>query len=212
LYRAAVLEVRQPGRSATMTVLEDRIAMAESDNTITLDEMFERLEKMPVPEGYKVEIVEGTVYMSPQRDTHWEIIADLFEQLRTTYPRKRIKSDVRIDYPGHLNGFATDVTVMAEDAAKTENGHWNCEDVIFVAEVISKSTGQNDYGPKKTAYATAEVPVYLIADPYQGRCHVYLEPKAADYQIETTVSFGTDIDLTGTVVGLVLKTDDFPRD
>ncbi|MEU5594367.1 hypothetical protein [Streptomyces sp. NPDC020298] len=50
-----------------MTVFEDRIAMAESDNTSTLDEMFERLETMPVPEGYKVEIVEGFVYMSPQR-------------------------------------------------------------------------------------------------------------------------------------------------
>ncbi|MEV5341003.1 Uma2 family endonuclease [Streptomyces sp. NPDC052676] len=195
-----------------MTVLEDRIAMAESDNTITLDEMFERLEKMPVPEGYKVEIVEGTVYMSPQRDTHWEIILDIVEQLRTKYPRKRIKSDVRIDYPGHLNGFATDVTVMTEGAAKTEGGHWRCEDVMFVAEVISKSTGQNDYGPKKTAYATAGVPVYVVADPYQGRCHLYTDPKDGDYEVETTVPFGKDLDLTGTVVDLVLKTGEFPRD
>ncbi|MEV5317033.1 Uma2 family endonuclease [Streptomyces sp. NPDC052687] len=195
-----------------MTVLHDRIAMAESDNTITLDEMFERLEKMPVPEGYKVEIVEGTVYMSPQRDTHWEIILDIVEQLRTKYPRKRIKSDVRIDYPGHLNGFATDVTVMTEDAAKTESGHWRCEDVMFVAEVISKSTGQNDYGPKKTAYATAGVPVYVVADPYQGRCHLYTDPKDGDYEVETTVPFGKDLDLTGTAVDLVLKTGEFPRD
>ena len=195
-----------------MTVLEDRIAMAESDNTMTLDDMFERLEKMPVPEGYKVEIVEGTVYMSPQRDTHWEIILDIVEQLRTKYPRKRIKSDVRIDYPGHLNGFATDVTVMTEDATKTESGHWCCEDVMFVAEIISRSTGQNDYGPKKTAYATAEVPVYVVADPYQGRCHLYTDPKDGDYEVETIVPFGKDLDLTGTVVDLVLRTDEFPRD
>ncbi|MFI0512537.1 Uma2 family endonuclease [Streptomyces sp. WSLK1-5] len=195
-----------------MTVLEDRIAMAESDNTSTLDEMFERLEKMPVPEGYKVEIVEGTVYMSPQRDTHWEIILDIVEQLRTKYPRKRVKSDVRIDYPGHLNGFATDVTVMAEGAAKAEDGHWSYEDVEFVAEVISKGTAANDYGPKKAAYATAEVPVYVIADPYQGRCHIYTDPKGSDYEVETRVPFGKDVDLTGTVVGLVLKTDEFPRD
>ena len=195
-----------------MTVLEDRIAMAESDNTSTLDEMFERLEKMPVPEGYKVEIVEGTVYMSPQRDTHWEIILDLVEQLRTKYPRKRVKSDVRIDYPGHLNGFATDVTVMAEGATRAEGGHWSYEDVEFVVEVISKGTAANDYGPKKAAYATAEVPVYVIADPYQGRCHIYTDPKGSDYEIETKVAFGKDVDLTGTVVGLVLKTDEFPRD
>ncbi|MDQ0991517.1 Uma2 family endonuclease [Streptomyces sp. V3I7] len=195
-----------------MTVLEDRIAMAESDNTGTLDEMFERLEKMPVPEGYKVEIVEGTVYMSPQRDTHWEIIADIYEQLRTKYPRKRVKSDVRIDYPGHLNGFATDVTVVAEGAVKTGDGHWRYQDVEFVAEVISKGTAANDYGSKKTAYAVAEVPVYVIADPYLGRCHVYTHPKGKDYTIETRVDFGTDIDLTGTEVGLILKTDEFPRD
>jgi len=195
-----------------MTVLEDRIAMAESDNTSTLDEMFERLETMPVPEGYKVEIVEGTVYMSPQRDTHWEIIADIYEQLRTKYPRQRVKSDVRIDYPGHLNGFATDVTVVAEGAVKTEGGHWSYEDVEFVAEVISKGTAANDYGPKKAAYATAEVPVYVIADPYQGRCHIYTDPKGSDYEVETKVAFGKDVDLTATSVGLTLKTDEFPRD
>jgi len=186
--------------------------MAESDNTSTLDEMFERLETMPVPEGYKVEIVEGTVYMSPQRDTHWEIIADIYEQLRTKYPRQRVKSDVRIDYPGHLNGFATDVTVVAEGAVKTEGGHWSYEDVEFVAEVISKGTAANDYGPKKTAYATAEVPVYVIADPYQGRCHIYTDPKGSDYEVETKVAFGKDVDLTATPLGLVLKTDEFPRD
>ncbi|MEV0182516.1 Uma2 family endonuclease [Streptomyces sp. NPDC050625] len=182
------------------------------ENAQLLDDWFERLETMPVPEGYKVEIVEGTVYMTPTRYTHWEIIADLLEQLRTKYPGKRMKSDVRIDYPGHLNGFATDVTVMAEGAAKTEAGRSRHEDVEFVAEVISKGTAANDYGPKKTAYATAEVPVYVIADPYQRRCHIYTQPKEGDYEIETTVPFGSDLDLTRTVVGLTLKTDEFPRD
>ena len=195
-----------------MTVLEDRIAMAESDNTSALDEMFERLETMPVPEGYKVEIVEGTVFMSPQRDTHWEIILDIVEQLRTKYSRKRVKSDVRIDYPGHLNGFATDVTAMAEGAVKTEDGPWRHQDVEFVAEVISKGTAANDYGPKKAAYAAAEVPVYVIADPYQGRCHIYTHPKGDDYATETKAAFGDDLDLGDTVVGLVLSTADFPRD
>ncbi|MCG7210493.1 Uma2 family endonuclease [Streptomyces arenae] len=195
-----------------MTVLEDRVAMAKSDDEITLDELFEQIEKMPAFEGYKVEIVEGTVFMSPQRDTRWEIILDIVEQLRTKYPRKRVKSDVRIDYPGHLNGFASDVTLMAEDAAKTDSGLWRHQGVEFVAEVISKGTAANDYGAKKAAYATAEVPVYLIADPYQRRCHVYTHPKGEDYTTETRVAFGTEVDLTGTVVGLTLSTAEFPTD
>ena len=195
-----------------MTVLEDRIGMAKSDDEITLDELFEQIEKMPAPEGYKVEIVEGTVFMSPQRDTHWEIILDIVEQLRTKYPRKRVKSNVRIDYPGHLNGFASDVTVLAEDAARTESGLWRHQDVEFVAEVISKSTAANDYGPKKAAYAVAEVPVYLIVDPYQRRVRVYTHPKGDTYTTETRVDFGTAVDLTTTAVGLTLKTDEFPVD
>ncbi|MFF5534206.1 Uma2 family endonuclease [Streptomyces cinerochromogenes] len=194
-----------------MTVLEDRIEMAEENGELTLDALFESLERT-TPEGYKVEIVEGAIFMSPQRDTHWEIILDVVEQLRTKFPRKRVKSDVRIDYPGHLNGFCSDVTLIAEGAEKTPGGLWRCGDVEFVAEVISKGTAHNDYSPKRTAYATAEVPVYLIADPYQGRCLVHTDPKDGDYAVSTRVDFGTDIDLTGTVVDLVLKTDDFPRD
>lgn len=183
--------------------------MADNINEQILDEMFAQ---MSVPEGYKAEIVEGAIYMSPQRDTHWEIILDIVEQLRSKYPRKRLKSDVRIDYPGHLNGFATDVTLLAEGAVKTQSGNWRYEDVQFVAEVISRSTGANDYGPKLAAYAAAEVPVYLIADPYTGKCHVHTQPKEGSYISELTVGFGASLDLTGTPLGLTLTTGEFPRD
>ncbi|WP_225824521.1 hypothetical protein [Streptomyces naphthomycinicus] len=52
----------------------------------------------------------------------------------------------------------------------------------------------------------------VIADPYQRRCHIYTQPKEGEYEIETTVPFGSGLDLTGTVVGLALRTDEFPRD
>ncbi|MFI8088386.1 Uma2 family endonuclease [Streptomyces sp. NPDC086080] len=195
-----------------MTVLEDRIAMAESGDELTLDAMFEWLEKMPIPEGYKTEIVGGHIFMAPQRDTRWEIIANIYDQLRVKYPRKRVKSDVRIDYPGHLNGFASDVTLLAEGAAKNGKGLWRFEDVEFIAEVISRSTAGNDYGPKKDTYAAAGVPVYLIVDPYTGEWHLHTLPEDGKYHASVRFGFGSEVDLTGTVVGLVLKTDEFPRD
>lgn len=194
-----------------MTVLEDRIEMAESGDELTLDMMFEWLEKMPVPEGYKAEVVGGHVFMTPQRDTHWDIIADIYDQLRAENPRKRLKSDVRIDYPGHLNGFASDVTLLAEGAAKNDKGRWRCEDVVFIAEVISQKTADNDYGPKKDAYATAGVPVYLIVDPYTAEWHLHTLPQDGVYHAVVSFPFGQEVDLTRTAVGLVLKTDEFPR-
>ncbi|WEO96767.1 Uma2 family endonuclease [Streptomyces sp. FXJ1.172] len=197
-----------------MTVLEDRIEMADADaNTRHLDEWFERLERMPVPEGFRVEIVGGNVHMTPQRATHWGIIRRIVRALEDKFGRDvQAFSDVRIDFPGYQNGFCPDVAMLKESAKTDNNGRWRYQDVEFVAEVISQGTAANDYGPKKTAYAIAEVPLYIVADPYQGRCFVYTDPKDGDYENRTPVDFGTDIDLTGTVVDLILKTDRFPRD
>ncbi|WP_406183395.1 Uma2 family endonuclease [Streptomyces sp. NBC_01006] len=195
-----------------MTVVEtDRIEMADISSEQTLDQMFEALE--PVPEGLKVEIVEGTVYMSPQRDTHWEIIRRIVRALEDEFGMGvKAFSDVRIDFPGHLNGFAPDVALLSTDAAKDDAAHWRHEDVEFVAEVISKGTAANDYGPKKAAYATAEVPAYLIVDPYTRRCVLHTQPKDGDYATETKIAFGGEIDLTDAVEGLKLDTSEFPRD
>ncbi|MEV6674285.1 Uma2 family endonuclease [Streptomyces sp. NPDC051162] len=185
--------------------------MADSDE-LSLDMLFDRLERMPVPEGYKVEIVEGAVYMSPQRQNHWEIILGIVEQLRVKYPRSRTASDVRIDFPGHLNGFCCDVVAFKEGATQDDEARWHYEDIEFVAEVISKNTARNDYGPKKDTFALAGVPVYLIVDPYIGECVLFTDPKDGTYRTGPAIKFGDPIDLTGTVVGLALATDEFPRD
>ncbi|MFH8882157.1 Uma2 family endonuclease [Streptomyces californicus] len=193
-----------------MTVVDtDRIDMADTSDELTLDMMFEWLE--PVPEGFKVEIVEGTVHMSPQRDTHWRIILAIIRQLLPRFAEDRLLSDVRIDF-GEGNGFAPDVVKLFDTARKDSHGRWLPEHVEFVAEVISKGTAAADYGPKKDAYAAAGVPVFLIVDPYTGRCFLHSEPKDGGYHKKLVVDFGLDVDLTGTSIDLVLKTDAFPRD
>lgn len=195
-----------------MTVVDDRISMADA-NTQRSDEWFERLERMSVPEGFRVEIIGGNVYMTPQRDTHWgitrRIVRAVEDRFGTDVP---VFSDVRIDFPGHENGLCPDVAVLRDPAEKDDEGHWRHEDVRFVFEVISAGTAANDYGPKKAAYATAEVPLHVIADPCRGRCYVYTDPKNGDYVTRTRVDFGDVTDLTGTVADLTVSTSEFPRD
>ncbi|APY87675.1 Uma2 family endonuclease [Streptomyces alfalfae] len=193
-------------------VMTDRIEMADDDAEWSLDDWFELIERM-APEGIKAEVVEGAVFMVPQRDSHWDIIRRIVRAVEDQYGMDvQVKSDVRIDFPGHHNGFCPDVAKLREGAKKDERGRWRHEDVEFVAEVISRGTGLNDYGPKKAAYADAGVPVYLIVDPYLGRCHVFTDPKEGEYRTESRADFGDDVDMTGTAFGLVLKTDTFPRD
>ncbi|MGY1453363.1 Uma2 family endonuclease [Streptomyces sp. SS8] len=196
-----------------MTVeLTDRIEMAESDET-TLDELFERLERMPVPEGYKVEIVEGSVYMTPQRWTHWRIIRKVLRQLEDQFGLDaEIGSDVRIDFPGHLNGFAPDLVKITEGAVPDAQDRYSPDDVELVVEVLSRSTAANDHGPKLKAYAAAGVPAYLIVDPYGARCHLHTHPKDGGYGSELTVDFGEPVKITETSVELTIATDGFPRD
>ncbi|MET9485033.1 Uma2 family endonuclease [Streptomyces sp. NPDC006638] len=187
------------------------MTVVETEELI-LDTLFERLEQMPVPEGYKAEIVGGNIHMSPQQDAHWDIIRRVVRALEERFGADvRVLSDVRINFPGPQNGFAPDVAKLADGAKKNPRGRWDHQDVEFIAEVIAQGTGPNDYGPKKTAYAAAEVPVYLIADPFTGRCRVYTQPKDGEYTTELSVPFGREIDLTGTPVDLRLKTEDFAR-
>ncbi|HEY9371653.1 Uma2 family endonuclease [Streptomyces sp.] len=196
-----------------MTVVEtDRIDMADHSDELTLDTLFEWLERLPVPEGYKVEIVGGNVYMTPQRSIHWQIIRRIIWALEDRFGRRvNVLSDVRIDFPGG-NGFCPDVAKLREDTEPDGQGHWRYQDVEFVAEVISRGTAVNDYGPKKDAYAAAGVPIYLIADPYTSKWIVYSLPEDGEYTAESRGIFGLPIDLTKTPLALTLNTNEFPHD
>lgn len=188
----------------------DRTEMAESRE---LDDLFGRLEQMHVPEGYKVEIVEGDVFMARQRDVHWQTTRRIVRALEDRFGLDApVTSDVRIDFPGELNGFAPDVAKLTDGAEKDKRGHWRYQDVEFVAEVISKGTAANDYGAKRMVYAAAGIPVYLIADPYTGRCRVFTHPQDGDYKIDLNAAYGMPVDLTRTDVGITLATEGFPRD
>ncbi|MEU9500217.1 Uma2 family endonuclease [Streptomyces sp. NPDC048196] len=195
----------------TEPIATDGMEMAE-DQGPTLDEMFERLEQA-FPEGYKIEIIGGAVFMTPQRDVHWLTIRHIVRALEDRFGMDvLVLSDVRVDFPGQDNGFCPDVAKFAEGAKKDARGRWRYQDIELIAEVISQGTAVNDYGPKKAIYAEAGIPVYVIADPYTGRCRVFTDPQDGDYKDDVTVPYGEPIDLTGTVVDLTLATDTFPRD
>ncbi|MFD5652191.1 Uma2 family endonuclease [Streptomyces sp. NPDC127039] len=196
-----LLPVGQPGRTGSVDA-----------NTRRLDTWFEQLERVPLAEKFRVEVVGGNVHMTPQLATHWRIISSITHAVEDHFGRDAtIFSNVRIDFPGPENGFCPDVALLSAAAEAVDDDRWRHEDVEFVAEVITRGTAAIDYGPKRLAYAAAKVPLYLIADPYQGRCHVFTHPKDSDYTTETRVVFGEELDLTGTVLGLTLPTADFPR-
>ncbi|MEV5375552.1 Uma2 family endonuclease [Streptomyces nondiastaticus] len=195
-----------------MTIaLTDRTEMAENGEP-SFDEMFELLYEI-VPEGFKGEIVEGAIVMSPQRRAHSAIIRIVLRQLEAEFgPDSTLEMDVRLDLPGYKNGFAPDLYKVSDGAEPDAKGNWRYQDVEFILEVISRGTADSDYGKKKDAYAASGIPVYLIADPYTGLCHLFTVPKDGEYRSSLKLDFGQPVDLTDTLLGMKLQTDRFPRD
>jgi hypothetical protein len=59
---------------------------------------------------------------------------------------------------------------------------------------------------------THRASAYLIVDPYTAEWQLHTLSKDGVYHAVVGFPFGEEIDLTGTPVGLVLRTDEFPGD
>ncbi|MEU1826227.1 Uma2 family endonuclease [Streptomyces abikoensis] len=177
-----------------------------------LDEMFDLIEAMNVPQGYRAEIIEGEIVLNPQRETHSTIIRLLTRSLEDARGRDYpgILWDVRVDFPGCLNGFAPDVALVREGAQKNEKDLYRYQDLDLVAEVVSRSSRRDDFGAKLKTYAMAGVPTYLIADPKTGLVHVYHAPADDEYTDETTYTFKSEFTLP--YPEILIDTSLWPRD
>ncbi|GHF56365.1 hypothetical protein GCM10010218_42120 [Streptomyces mashuensis] len=186
--------------------------MATVEDTAQLDEMFALIEGMNVPAGYRAEIIEGEIVLNPQRDVHSMIIRLLSRDLEAVrgVADPGILWDVRIDFPGHLNGYAPDVALVRVGAQKNEKGLYQYQDLELVAEVVSPSSRRDDFGAKLTTYAVAGVPTYLIADPRTGLAHVFHAPRGDRYTDEVTYTFTSKFTLPAPEIAV--DTTHWPRD
>ncbi|MFE7118612.1 Uma2 family endonuclease [Streptomyces sp. NPDC057654] len=184
---------------------------AAVEDSAALDEMFAVIEGMNVPGDYRAEIIEGEIVLNPQRKVHSRIIQLLTVTLMDALGRNaNILWDVRVDFPGVLNGYVPDVALVKEGAEEDDNGNHSYRDVEMVAEVVSRGSRRDDYDAKLVTYARAGVPTYVIADPKRGFVHVHHMPKGDEYDDVSTYAFGVAFDLPGT--GITIETTDWPRD
>ncbi|MFE1957246.1 Uma2 family endonuclease [Streptomyces sp. NPDC059479] len=189
----------------TDTVVHER---AHKSHGPPLEGLLESLARLPVPKGYRVEITDGTVCMSPRKRIHRRTRRLVMRALKSAFGADAgVRSGMRISFPEQRNSFVPDVVKLSGSA----RGQWRVEDIEFIGEVITPHTAANGLGGKKAAYAGAGVPLYLIIDPYTGRTRAHTLPKDGEYTRELAVIFGAEIGLTIAGSDLPLKTDGFPR-
>ncbi|MER6009744.1 Uma2 family endonuclease [Streptomyces bluensis] len=167
-----------------MTAVDDRRM------TTGIVEIFENLE---VPEGFKVELLRGEIVMMAGPDV---IHNDIVEAVQDQIPRHRWRrlqtQDIAI--LEQTSEPQPDLVVIERGIGPDHGRLMPSEVITLLVEVVSKTSVDRDYGVKRSIYAAAKIPAYLIIDPVMAQCVLLTEPTGngdyADYRRQRITKFG----------------------
>ncbi|MFE6227621.1 Uma2 family endonuclease [Streptomyces sp. NPDC057854] len=192
---------------------EDSVTEEHDDReAATAEETFELFSAV-APKGWRVELIEGEIYVvPPAKGKHEKIVTELVEQVvaRRTDKDLRNSTGIGLYLPG-ANGIVRvipDLVIAPRDSFDNEQ-EWHAPDaVLLVAEVASPSTASRDRVLKIRAYARAGIPLYLMIDREAGEAVVCSEPVGDDYAHTSVHKLGAEVPLPAPL-GFTLDTAAF---
>ncbi|MGW0764313.1 Uma2 family endonuclease [Streptomyces sp. NPDC002676] len=171
--------------------------------------MLKFLEEFEPPEGVRTEFLRGEIWMTPNAGlVHNLIVTEVQDQI----PRERWRR-LQNQYVDMIpaGGLVVPDLVVTERGSGPDHGVMPAGAVSMLLEVVSGSSAHRDYRVKRSIYAAAKLPAYLITDPVMAQCVLLTEPvgtgEDADYRRQRITKFG---DLTRLEpIGIELDTSEF---
>ncbi|MGO4630758.1 Uma2 family endonuclease [Streptomyces sp. 2RAF24] len=178
-----------------------------------LSSAWDVLDGVSLPNGFRVEITDGKIIMTPQGESQSDVLIEAAPQIKKQLAGQgKVLSDVMIDFPSTLFGYAPDLAVVAPGSERNRRGRFEWHSLEAVLEIISLSTRDNDFEKKLRMYAECAIPLYVIIDPSENVCIVHSSPaRTGTYTEQQRVPFGEDLVLPLDGREIVVKTDGFPR-
>ncbi|XVQ09118.1 Uma2 family endonuclease [Spirillospora sp. CA-255316] len=173
-----------------------------------LREAFAALEVMP---GFRAELVDGEIIVSPRPDgRHETIVVAVDDWVRDAHGLRLHRNLTLISPEGE---YVPDGIAAPKGAFAGREWHSEPEGVLMVLEVTSKDGrslkgAERDRGPKRRGYAAADIPLYLLVDRLDGKVTIFSEPRGGDYTHSSSVVLGEDLAIPAPLEG-VLPTDEF---
>ncbi|MFI8320902.1 Uma2 family endonuclease [Streptomyces sp. NPDC085529] len=166
-----------------------------------------------LPNGYRVEITEGKIIMTPQGESQSDVLIEAAPQIKKQLAGQgKVLSDVMIDFPSSLWGYAPDLAIVAPGSERNKRGRFEWHSLEAVLEIISLSTRDDDFEKKLRMYAECAIPLYVIIDPSENVCTVHSNPtRTGTYTEQEKIPFGEDLVLPLEGREIVVRTDGFPR-
>ncbi|MFE1952674.1 Uma2 family endonuclease [Streptomyces sp. NPDC059524] len=178
------------------------------------DELVRFWEEMEWPEGSKVEIIDGTITVSPSPAyQHNVIAARIHRRLNSVIPDDwEVFQTLALSVPSRLGMLIPDILVAPRQDDVESDSHIPAALAELVVEITSKSNARNDRISKCAAYAAAGIPFYLLVDRWSRQGPVstlYGDPTGDVYRTLSTVKFGEPLQLPAPF-DLTIDTGEFP--
>ncbi|MFI9547827.1 Uma2 family endonuclease [Streptomyces sp. NPDC052016] len=162
--------------------------------------------------GYRMEIVEGNIMMSPVKPHHAKTIRLVWNDLEAQVGAEwDFASDVAFPFDED-NEFCPDLAVIpASEAAKNESAY-SPDLVELVVEVVSQGSIRRDYEVKPRWYASRGIANYLVFDPLQGHVVTMWNPGPDGYRGRDTLPYGPELTVDSPLGKLAIPTAHLPVD
>ncbi|MEU6825718.1 Uma2 family endonuclease [Streptomyces atriruber] len=137
------------------------------------------------PKGWRVELIEGEIHVTPPANgEHEEIVSEITGQVRDHRKDLGRYTGIGLYVPGaSVSGqVEPDLVLAPKGSFDNEEKYHDASSVLLVAEVASRSTGDNDRHKKIHGYARAGIPVYLLIDREAGNAVLYTDPVGEEYE------------------------------
>jgi hypothetical protein len=105
--------------------------------------------------------------------------------------------------------YVPDLAQWPERLIDGDTWEFPAAECTFALEVVSGDRAgrrQRDY-QKASGYAKGKVPVFLLIDPVEGTCTLFMEPKDGEYSVRQIVKFGEPLLIPAGDSAVELPTD-----
>lgn len=173
------------------------VAMPAVEHPLTSeDDLLKAFLELDTPAGFKAELIEGRIVVSPPPDGSHETA---FALLNRQFMRK---AAVELDLAG-AKGLITPKGRFIPDGTVSPVGHFetagswaSAVGVLLVFKITSTDADpDSDRGAERLGYAAAGIPCYLLVDRTDGHVTLFTDPEGGDYTAHTQVAFGKSLDL-----------------
>ncbi|MFJ1755818.1 Uma2 family endonuclease [Kitasatospora sp. NPDC088134] len=158
------------------------------------DVLLEAFLALDTPEGFKAELIEGEIIVTPPPDgDHEGAIGRIVRQVfRLCDADITFAGNKGLIVPG--GRFIPDGT-FADEGAFDGQPSWMKPDRILMVVEVTSSNPAKDRWDKRKGYAAAGIPLYLLVDRKSGKAVLHSRPERGEYTTTTTVPFGDPLPL-----------------